>query len=812
MKMPERSNRERNKDTAIDDNSSIDFDQLKTDINEDLSDVQIPMEELGNTDEDPSARNNRLVAGMGPIESKDESLPVIGYAAEPLLPLGEACAPLSDMFHDLQYYVKMALDETPEEPPDNLTVDESAAIRLYTIEWEKPHYSLYSTLNHILKNSPREELQPFFKYLKLFVSALAKLPCFPPVTVWRGVTKDLSAEFSRGTLVTWWAFSSCTTELTVLENNMYLGTAGERTLFSVEVINGRTIRAHSHFVTEDEILLLPGTHMEVQSLFRPAPDLNIVHLRQIKPTVTLLELPFEGALLYPPLPKKTPWYKKKKTLAEIALIIIACIAGIIVGIIFATRKTPKPPPCYPRNTTIRADYFWSFDCADAREDLTGQYNGTLINGIQFTSPDFSGQGQACQLNRLLFQYISFPRSLNLTLNTSFTMSAWILLTGYRTKTLLTDCNSLNPICIVFIIDDIIMNINILNWNDGSILQQAVVSIQSTTCQGCWMYVSFTFNNQTGSTVFYLNGARLGTQSLNMTYPTVNKVNKTQLSYLGVNGISMTNYFYGLVDQLNILYSVKNDSEIQYEATTIFHYNFNNDNINADIGPNNIHGLSHNVYRLVSSNTSTLLFNLTDSYFQSIGFTLFDSNDFEYSIAFWLRIILITPDKINSATAVLQLLGAVSGLATASYSCAISMHVYPAGSIGFFFPKRFAVVDVNGSSIKNDTWTHIGIVYDSPETYYFYQDGILRDTDVSRRYSSIISSNTRFSTSFGGVYLNNSITPKPSNYEQMKCFSGLPVFNYTKMYGGIDDFIFLGRALKSSEIATLAASKTQTDDI
>ncbi|CAF1309552.1 unnamed protein product, partial [Rotaria sordida] len=104
------------------------------------------------------------------------------------------------------------------------------------------------------------------------------LPCVPPQTVWRGVTKDLSAEFSPGTHVIWWAFSSCTCALPVLENNMYLGSEGERILFSVEAINGRTIQAHSHFVTEDEILLLPGTRMEVQSQFSSAAGLHIVHL------------------------------------------------------------------------------------------------------------------------------------------------------------------------------------------------------------------------------------------------------------------------------------------------------------------------------------------------------------------------------------------------------------------------------------------------------------------------------------------------------------------------------------------------------
>ena len=220
--------------------------------------------------------------------------PIVGYAAEPLLPLVKACAPLNNFVHKLAFYVQLALHETGETPANQLTIDESAAIKLYTIEWDEPYLSLYSMLNYTLKKGTREELRPYFKYLKLFMTALIKLPCSPPLTVWRGVTKNLSADFPPGTLVTWWSFSSCTTALSVLENNMYLGNSGERTLFSVEAINGRTIRDHSHFVTEDEILLLPGTHMIVQSQFSPAPELHIIHLKQIVPDEMLLEPPFEG--------------------------------------------------------------------------------------------------------------------------------------------------------------------------------------------------------------------------------------------------------------------------------------------------------------------------------------------------------------------------------------------------------------------------------------------------------------------------------------------------------------------------------------
>ncbi|CAF1419072.1 unnamed protein product [Rotaria sp. Silwood1] len=301
--------------------------------------INISNTENYQTSENVTTEENAIISNDA-NEFNMEQNPVVGYSEEPLLPLVKACAPLSNILHDLSTYVEIALNETPEVPPDELTIDESAAIRLYTIEWERPHRSLYSMLNYTLKMADREALRPYFKYLKLFLTALVKIPCVPPLTVWRGVTKNLSEEFPPGTVVTWWSFSSCTTSLTVLENNMYLGYTGDRTLFSVEVINGRIIRPHSHFITEDEILLLPGTHMVVQSQLNPAPDLYIVHLKQIIPEETLLEPPFEGAELYPKIKKH--WYRKKRFIIPItfmvALVIAAAIIGAIVGMRSAVKK------------------------------------------------------------------------------------------------------------------------------------------------------------------------------------------------------------------------------------------------------------------------------------------------------------------------------------------------------------------------------------------------------------------------------------------------------------------------------------------
>jgi hypothetical protein len=286
------------------------FDRINLNMNGeetlDPGHVAIPMK-------DPrSALNNSMLKNHRIIEVVIEQLhlttmnifndiiakldPIVGYAETPLLPLFKACAPLTNIVYNIFFYIQLALSETPEVPSDELTIDESAAIRLYTIEWAAPHRSLYAMLNSALRNNDREHLQPYFKYMKLLLTAMVKLPCVPQSTIWRGVTRNLSTEFPPGTPVTWWSFTSCTNELAVLTSEMYLGNTGDRTLFSVETINGRTISAHSHFVTENEIVLLPGTHMIVQSQICPASDLHIIHLKQVIPDVVLLEPPFEGIL------------------------------------------------------------------------------------------------------------------------------------------------------------------------------------------------------------------------------------------------------------------------------------------------------------------------------------------------------------------------------------------------------------------------------------------------------------------------------------------------------------------------------------
>ncbi|CAF1459055.1 unnamed protein product, partial [Didymodactylos carnosus] len=207
------------------------------------------------------------------IEKDPEQIlePIYGYASEPLLSLEEACEPLLPIVAGLPEHIRIAI-ENSKDPADGLTRQESAAIRLYSMECDSDnvgaYVSLYSHLNETLKHADRAELRPWFRYLKLFLTAIAKLPPWSGGVVWRGVRKDQSNAYPQGTEAVWWTFSSCTSALGVLESDFYSGKVGTRTLFGIETLNGRNIRNHSHFPTEDEIILLPGTHFEIPSTKR----------------------------------------------------------------------------------------------------------------------------------------------------------------------------------------------------------------------------------------------------------------------------------------------------------------------------------------------------------------------------------------------------------------------------------------------------------------------------------------------------------------------------------------------------------------
>ena len=98
-----------------------------------------------------------------------------------------------------------------------LTLDQAVALWLYTCE-----SPLYGTLNRLLRARNRAELMAgFFPYLRLLLEAFASLASPKPRMVNRGVALDLVAAnpdlYVKGGELTWWGFSSTTTDIAVLQ-------------------------------------------------------------------------------------------------------------------------------------------------------------------------------------------------------------------------------------------------------------------------------------------------------------------------------------------------------------------------------------------------------------------------------------------------------------------------------------------------------------------------------------------------------------------------------------------------------------------
>ncbi len=201
----------------------------------------------------------------------------------PVETLEKSIEPVKQFFNNIEANVWVA-KENSKEAKEGLTQDESASIRLYTMSFNGDQ-SLYKVLNQTLRSENRENVKPWFKYLQLFLTALNKLPSHSK-TVWRGVRNvDLSHQYPKGKRSAWWGISSCTSNVEVLQSEQFLGTTGNRTLFSIECQQGKSISLHSRYKAEEEIILMPGFYFQVISQLTPAEGLRIIHLKQFYPTI-----------------------------------------------------------------------------------------------------------------------------------------------------------------------------------------------------------------------------------------------------------------------------------------------------------------------------------------------------------------------------------------------------------------------------------------------------------------------------------------------------------------------------------------------
>jgi hypothetical protein len=203
--------------------------------------------------------------------------PVYGFYAEDIVSIEKALEPIEPHINQLPRFIKIAKKHCHYPSEHGLSKDQSAAVYIYTMEWGNT--TLSHVLNNALRSDNRQALKIWFPYLKLFDTALDKLPTVKEA-VWRGIPLDIGKNFLKNKLVTWWSVNSCSSSANVIKN--YLEKDKKLTLFLIEAINGKKISGYTEYEDEDEIILRIGTQFRVKG--DPLDCSNgsyIVHLIEI---------------------------------------------------------------------------------------------------------------------------------------------------------------------------------------------------------------------------------------------------------------------------------------------------------------------------------------------------------------------------------------------------------------------------------------------------------------------------------------------------------------------------------------------------
>ncbi|CAF1189008.1 unnamed protein product [Rotaria sp. Silwood1] len=186
--------------------------------------------------------------------------PNYGYQNQSLLSLEHALEPIVSRIVHLRQYIKEALEKCHFPSEHDLTHDESASIYLYTMEWGT--YSLYQLLNKDMRSKDPAVLAPWFNYLKLFEIALAKLPR-EKKRLWCGTKENINKNLLTGSEIISQSMTSCSTRLNVIKE--FLDNDTNATLIMIEAVTGRNLSSYSKYPDKNEVLLGPGTRLQVES-------------------------------------------------------------------------------------------------------------------------------------------------------------------------------------------------------------------------------------------------------------------------------------------------------------------------------------------------------------------------------------------------------------------------------------------------------------------------------------------------------------------------------------------------------------------
>eukprot|EP00930_Biecheleria_cincta_P031537 TRINITY_DN2188_c0_g1_i1.p1 TRINITY_DN2188_c0_g1~~TRINITY_DN2188_c0_g1_i1.p1 ORF type:complete len:761 (+),score=143.66 TRINITY_DN2188_c0_g1_i1:19-2301(+) len=241
-----------------------------------------------------SAASLRMLDADMESGAGDIRVPLLGLDQTPVLTPEEAGAQCGSLVVDLMTMLtvcKSVIQKRQRKGEILSHVPEAGAcvLALYSAAWPNPCDSFYHVLNTSLRAIDRTGVKPFYAMLRLMREAMKVIKPYIGA-VWRGVKGNLTSKYPEGEQIIWWAFSSCTTKVDVLENEMFLGQEGDRTLFMIENAVGFDIRPFSFYQHESEVLLPAGSEMRVKSKVHAGSGLNIINLQMVPTTHCIIDL------------------------------------------------------------------------------------------------------------------------------------------------------------------------------------------------------------------------------------------------------------------------------------------------------------------------------------------------------------------------------------------------------------------------------------------------------------------------------------------------------------------------------------------
>ncbi|CAF1298436.1 unnamed protein product [Rotaria magnacalcarata] len=178
----------------------------------------------------------------------------------------------SHHIHKIEIYLKDAEEHFNGKGLGELTYDECAALQICTREIDRE--SICMLLNRALCSEDGKALRTWLPFLRILNSAGQKLPDFKG-QCWRIGKVDILNQIKKEKHITWPGISFCSKDRNFILNRC---TNQEAIIFLITSNHGKDISKYSTNSNQKEILLMPGTRLEVMDIGRDPKNDKLIFI------------------------------------------------------------------------------------------------------------------------------------------------------------------------------------------------------------------------------------------------------------------------------------------------------------------------------------------------------------------------------------------------------------------------------------------------------------------------------------------------------------------------------------------------------